>query len=270
MTTSPSSWAAQTARRYGQSAVLYAALALSAPGEYALARMVGWEPAVAWLMPAVLSLYAAIGASISKAQRDVMRRAIGTPVEKEARRRSRNASVGALLALALATAAQITWHVITAETYGSMLWVVVAVSAVPPLVAAHVLHIDPPVELPDEPSEALAETPLTSSTATHPWDSPTSRARHWRERRRIPLRSRSWTLRGTRPKRPPKGPVKGTQEPVLVSYTEAATALGVAPETVRGWANNGKVTKYPGPKSGTVRVDLKQCRAEQPRRPVSV
>lgn len=49
----------------------------------------------------------------------------------------------------------------------------------------------------------------------------------------------------------------------LVSYSEAALAVGVATETVRGWANNGKVKKYPGPTPSTVRVDLVECTALQ-------
>ncbi|MFF3312535.1 DUF2637 domain-containing protein [Streptomyces sp. NPDC002952] len=57
---------------------------------------------------------------------------------------------------------------------------------------------------------------------------------------------------------PPKEP----QRPHLVSYAEAADALGVAPETVRGAANGPKarLTKYSGTTSGTVRVDLHEAR----------
>ncbi|MDT9691367.1 hypothetical protein Q5762_24080 [Streptomyces sp. P9(2023)] len=54
--------------------------------------------------------------------------------------------------------------------------------------------------------------------------------------------------------------------PALVTYGDAADALGVAPETVRGWANDGKVKKYDGPTPHTRRVDLKECKAVQARR----
>lgn len=47
--------------------------------------------------------------------------------------------------------------------------------------------------------------------------------------------------------------------PVLVSYREAAEALDVNEATVRGWANNGTVTKFDGTTPNTRRVDLLEC-----------
>ncbi|MFE2035300.1 hypothetical protein ACFXBB_19000 [Streptomyces scopuliridis] len=148
--------------------------------------------------------------------------------------------MGALLALLMATAAQVTEHVITATVFGPTLWVVVVVSAVPPLVAAHVLHIDPPTELPDvdqheapaqEPQEAAGEPVADSDEQLFPAQ-----------------------------------PLEEPERPVLVSYADAAEALNVAPETGRGWAANGRVAKYPGPTSTTVRVDLRECKSVQSRR----
>jgi hypothetical protein len=57
-------------------------------------------------------------------------------------------------------------------------------------------------------------------------------------------------------------PVKEPQRPHLVSYAEAADALGVAETTVRGAANGPKarLAKYSGTTSGTVRVDLHEAR----------
>ncbi|MGW2515044.1 hypothetical protein ACWC0A_37885 [Streptomyces scopuliridis] len=232
MTTTRIPWHVRAARKYGQSAVLYAALALSAPGEYQLAIMAGWDHRVAWLMPAVMSLYAAIGASVAKSQKEAARRSIGTPLEAEAKRRSKNATVGALLALLMATAAQVTEHVITATVFGPTLWVVVVVSAVPPLVAAHVLHIDPPTELPDvDQHEAPAQEP--QEAAGEP-------------------------ARGAEPQTP-TAPLAPPDVPVLVSYADAADAFGVAEPTVRGAANDGRLRKYPGPTANTVRVDMRQC-----------
>lgn len=237
MTTIRAPWHVRAARKYGQTAVLYAALALSAPGEYALAEMAGWSPHVAWLMPAVMSLYAAIGASVAKHQKESSRLAKGTPMEAEARRRSRNASTGAILALLMATAAQITEHVITADTYGPRLWVIVVVSAVPPMVAAHVLHIDPPTEL-EMPREVPAQEP--QAPVVEPPVATVELA--------------------------PAPPVDEPEEPILKSYAEVAESLGVAPETVRGWANAGKVQKFRGPTPTTVRVDLRECHSVVSRR----
>ncbi|GGX26562.1 hypothetical protein [Streptomyces chryseus] len=251
MKTTRAPWHVRAARKYGQTAVLYAALALSAPGEYRLAMMAGWDQEFAWLMPAVMSLYAAIGASVAKGQKEAARLAVGTPQEAEARRRSRNATTGALLALLMATAAQITWHVITAEVFGPKLWVIVVVSAVPPLVAAHVLHIDPPMELdapadvepaPDEPREVPAQEPqeAASEPATEPVDL-------------VPAKS-----------------VEEPERPILRTYDEVAEALDVSPVTVRGWKLQGKVKGYAGPTVGTVRVDLRECQSVKSRRPVGV
>jgi hypothetical protein len=47
--------------------------------------------------------------------------------------------------------------------------------------------------------------------------------------------------------------------PILRSYAEVGEALNVATATVRGWANVGKVKKYPGPTPSTVLVDLVEC-----------
>jgi hypothetical protein len=217
------------ARKYGQTAVLYAALALSAPGEYALAQMAGWDARFAWLMPAVMSLYAAIGASVAKAQKEAARVAVGTRYENEAKRRSRNATTGALLALLMATAAQVTEHVITATVFGPTLWVVVVVSAVPPLVAAHVLHIDPPADM---DVDKLRETP-----AQEPQEAAGEPAEELEQEDPTPV-------------------AEEPQEPVLVTYSEAAEALGLSDVTIRGAANgpNPRIMKFPGPL-----VDMREC-----------
>ncbi|CAM5403487.1 DNA-binding protein OS=Streptomyces microflavus OX=1919 GN=Smic_80580 PE=4 SV=1 [Streptomyces microflavus] len=236
MTFTPVPWHVRAARKYGQTAVLYAALALSAPGEYKLALMAGWDPSVAWLMPAVLSLYAAISASIAKAYKTTAREAAGTPHEAEAKRRSKNATVGALLALLMATAAQITEHVITATVFGPTLWVIVVVSAVPPLVAAHVLHIDPPLELNgsegvNEEHETPAEEP--QEAAEEPEADPEAQL--------------------------PDPPAEVPYEPVLVTYAEAAEAVGLSEISVRGAANDGRLTKYEGDVPRRVYVDMREC-----------
>jgi hypothetical protein len=242
-TNAPAPWAVRATRKHGQTTVLYAALALSAPGEYALAQMAGWDHRVAWLMPAVLSLYAAISASVAKAQKTTARELVGTPQEAEAKRRSANATWGALVALLIATAAQVAEHVLTTGATGTRAWVVIIVSAVPPLVAAHVLHIDPPMEL--EPTEER-ETPawLPQEALQEPAEEP---------ERQLPA-----------------PPVEEPEKPILVTYREAADALDVAAETVRGWKAQGKIISYPGQGTNNVLVDLRECQSVKARRSVSV
>lgn len=249
MTTTRAPWAVRQARKHGQTTVLYAALALSAPGEYALAQMAGWDSRVAWLMPAVLSLYAAISASVAKAQKATARNAIGTPMEAEAKRRSRGATWGALVALLMATAAQVAEHVLTAGATGARAWVVIIVSAVPPLVAAHVLHIDPPLELEasddvDEEREAPAQEP--QEPAEKPDEEPEPQE--------------------------DEEPVDEPEKPVLVTYSEAAAAYDLAEVTVRGAANGGRLTKYEGDLPNRVYVDIRECDRvfTKGRRPVGV
>ncbi|WP_051809722.1 DUF2637 domain-containing protein [Streptomyces sp. NRRL S-378] len=67
-------------------------------------------------------------------------------------------------------------------------------------------------------------------------------------------------------------PLEEPEKPILRTYAEVADALGVAVETVRGWAAQGHIRKYDGPKPGTVRVDLQACtqRYRDTRRPVGV
>ncbi|GAB7187105.1 hypothetical protein ATKI12_6936 [Kitasatospora sp. Ki12] len=160
MTRTP--WHVRTARRAGQPAVLYAALALSAPGEFSLGVTAGWDPRVAWLMPAVLSLWAAWSARNARDWADLVQthnEAGDVDRAKVAKRQRGSAVRGAVLALIVATAAQITEHVLTTGATGARAWVVIVVSAVPPLVAAHVLHLDPPGEdVEEQPATVLSES----------------------------------------------------------------------------------------------------------------
>ncbi|MEW1551414.1 DUF2637 domain-containing protein [Streptomyces tsukubensis] len=58
------------------------------------------------------------------------------------------------------------------------------------------------------------------------------------------------------------------QERVYVTYRTAAEALGVAPETVRGWKRNGKVNWRSGDAVNSVLVDMDDCRRVHNRLPV--
>src|SRR5690606_18261871 len=94
-------WYARAVSAVGRPAVLLAALAMSAPGEYHLAVLAGWTGWTAWLMPLCLSVYAAAAAVMAAT------RPAGSPGR-------RSAVIGAGAALILALAAQVTAHLIAA------------------------------------------------------------------------------------------------------------------------------------------------------------
>ncbi|MEU2867730.1 hypothetical protein ABZ769_00765 [Streptomyces olivoreticuli] len=142
--------------------VLAGALAMSAPGEYRLAVVAGWSPVVAWVMPLVVSVYGAVAAYVAD------------KMPKGSRER-RSAVRGAAGALVLALAFQVTAHLMAAGYMSESAWMVAAVSGVPPLVVAHLMHM-PPVPRPvtaEVPAATIAEadsadesTPATTDAAT--------------------------------------------------------------------------------------------------------
>ncbi|WP_326755115.1 hypothetical protein OH738_10700 [Streptomyces hirsutus] len=155
---SPSStWLVRTATTAGRPAVLTAALALSAPGEYRLALLAGWTPSFAAVMPLVMSLYAGVAAAIASSLTK------GSPERRQA-------NAGAVLALLLAMTAQVIAHLIEAGYLVKGPAVVVAVSAVPPLVAAHTLHLaGVTVTRPVISPEPVPPTVNLSRTSDPPW-----------------------------------------------------------------------------------------------------
>lgn len=68
----------------------------------------------------------------------------------------------------------------------------------------------------------------------------------------------------------PTPPVREPVRPRLASYADAGRALGLAPETIRGWKAQQKIKSYPGETPNSVLVDLNECAAVKTRRPVSV
>ncbi|MFD8594515.1 hypothetical protein ACFV1L_05900 [Kitasatospora sp. NPDC059646] len=130
-------WYATLVFKLGRPVVLVAALLMSIPGEVHLAAVAGWDSVqvgdwtfnVAGLMPVCVSVYAACSAVIA----DVAKR-LKLPGRK-------SALAGAAVALALALAAQGISHLIELNYLGSGWILVLAVSAIPPLVAAHMLHM---------------------------------------------------------------------------------------------------------------------------------
>ncbi|MGW1231385.1 hypothetical protein [Streptomyces californicus] len=123
--------------RYGRPVVLLTALIMSIPGEIHLAEVAGWDAVnvfgntfnVAWLMPVCVSVYAACSAVIA----DVAKR-LRLPNRK-------SAMAGSVAALALALTAQDVSHLIKQDYMHSSWLLVGAVSAIPPLVAFHMLHM---------------------------------------------------------------------------------------------------------------------------------
>ncbi|TQF07541.1 hypothetical protein E6W39_24305 [Kitasatospora acidiphila] len=122
-------WYARTATTAGRPVVLSIALAMCAPGEYHLARLAGWSDPWALGMPASLSAYAGI-ASVVAATRP-----------KGSRARI-SAVVGAVVAIILALAAQVIAHEIDrGHMVGNQAWLIGIISAVPPAVVGHLLHL---------------------------------------------------------------------------------------------------------------------------------
>ncbi len=121
-------------------AACIAALYLSIPGEVALARTAGWSEHYAPAMPVCLSVYALSAGAIA-----TYRRKMELPGQV-------TALVGSLMALLLAMSAQSISHLIEQDYMNSSALLVVAVSCVPPLTIAHLVH--------------MAETPSQVKTAS--------------------------------------------------------------------------------------------------------
>ena len=202
----PMPWYARAAHGPGRPAVLVVVLAMCMPGEYHLARLAGWDDPWAYGAPATLSLYAGIAAVVAA------HRPPGAPGK-------RSASVGAIIALVLAMTAQIVAHLITkGHVTGESPLLVAVVSAVPPLVAWHLLHL-----------AGQRDNPGVAPVATEPPPEPT----------RPPADADP---------RPPK--MAAATPPVadpdargeMLTTGEVVEMLNVRPATVRSWVARGKLT----------------------------
>lgn len=133
----------------GRPVVAIVVLIMCAPGEHHLAVLAGWDHRLAWGMAGVLAAYAGIAAAVASA------RPVGAPGK-------RSAIAGAVLSLGTAMAAQPVSHMFVTGHLSSEprtpLWLVVAVSCVPPLVLGHLLH------LAATPVHAAAPTPVEQPT----------------------------------------------------------------------------------------------------------
>ncbi|MFJ8930569.1 hypothetical protein ACIRLA_28670 [Streptomyces sp. NPDC102364] len=121
-------------------AACIAALYLSIPGEIDLARSAGWSERYAPAMPVCISVYALSAGAIA-----TYRRKAELPGQA-------TALVGSLMSLLLAMAAQSISHLIEQDYMVTSAALVVAVSCVPPLTIAHLVH--------------MAETPSQVKTAS--------------------------------------------------------------------------------------------------------
>lgn len=140
MSTSATPWYIKGILYVALPAACLAALYLSIPGEVALASTAGWSEHYAPAMPVCLSVYALSAGAIA-----TYRRKMELPGQV-------TALLGSIVALLLAMSAQSISHLIEQDYMGTSAFLVVAVSCVPPLTIAHLVH--------------MAETPSQVKTAS--------------------------------------------------------------------------------------------------------
>lgn len=126
-------------------AACLAALYLSIPGEVALAKSAGWSDQYAPAMPICISVYALAAGAIAG-----FRRKMKLPGQK-------TALIGGMMALALAMGAQSISHLIEQSYMAGSAALTVAVSCIPPLVIAHLIHMAETPSAVKEASEELEE-----------------------------------------------------------------------------------------------------------------
>jgi MFS family permease len=130
---------AKAAAIIGRPLVLVASLCMSAPAEIALARASGFRGGTEYLAPFVLSLYAVCAAVIAATRSKGVRGRV-------------SAILGAAMALGFSMASQIVAHLIAGGYMTSGPWLTAAVSAVPSVAAAHLLHL---AVVPKAPEKAV-------------------------------------------------------------------------------------------------------------------
>lgn len=200
----------------GRPIVAAAVLVMCAPGEHHLAALAGWDDRLAWGMAAVLAAYAGIAAAVASA------RPAGAPGK-------RSAVAGAVVSLLLAMAAQPVSHAFVtghlSATPRTPLWLVIAVSCVPPLVLGHLLH--------------LAATPVPAPAAP-PAEQPTPATEQPREQTE-PSPEQDETDE------------QPAELPRFLTTREVASLYGVTPSTVGTWKDRGKIRPaLSDPRSGNL------------------
>lgn len=128
MNTTHTPWYVKAASLGGRPAVLAAAILMSAPAEIRLFETAGFSGGTQFLAPFVLSVYAICAAVVATTRPKGVRGRV-------------SAIVGAITALGFALSAQVGAHLISAGYMGSGPWLIAAISAVPSISAAHLLHL---------------------------------------------------------------------------------------------------------------------------------
>ncbi|MEV6046052.1 hypothetical protein [Streptomyces xanthochromogenes] len=197
-------WWVRTLTTTGRPLVAAAVLVMCAPGEHHLAVLAGWSDRLAWGMAAVLAAYAGIAAAVASA------RPAGAPGK-------RSAVSGAIVSLLLAMAAQPVSHAfVTGHLSASPrtpLWLVIAVSCVPPLVLGHLLH------LAATPVPAAAPVSVEQPSAEPEQDTETNE----------------------QDTEQPEPNAEQDETPRFLTTKEVASLYGVTPSTVGTWKDRGKI-----------------------------
>ncbi|MFJ6615437.1 hypothetical protein ACIQPT_34755 [Streptomyces sp. NPDC091289] len=195
----------------GRPIVAVVVLIMCAPGEHHLAVLAGWDDRLAWGMAGVLAAYAGIAAAVASA------RPAGAPGQK-------SAVAGAILSLGAAMAAQPVSHMFVTGHLSSEprtpLWLVVAVSCVPPLVLGHLLH--------------LAATPIKAATPVPAEQAPEQPATE-------PEQDEKDAEPAESEPEPTEQHDETAEPPRFLTTGEVADRFHVSPSTVGTWKQRGKI-----------------------------
>jgi hypothetical protein len=144
--------AAALAVKLGGTLALLAAAAISAQTLYRLGRVMGWSAGIAWLLPAMLDIYASTSIFV----------AYQIPAQHPARK---HAVHNAWLALSFTVAGNVTYHALYLNAH-SRSWsgsdvVLTMLSALPPVVVERLLHLQALLSSNGNPQQdaPVAETP---------------------------------------------------------------------------------------------------------------
>lgn len=144
----------------GRPIVAVLVMVMCAPGEHHLGVLAGWDTRLAWGMASVLAAYAGIAAVVAS------RRPKGAPGKA-------SATVGAWLALGAAMASQPISHLFVTGHWSAdpraPMWLVIAVSCVPPLVLGHLLHLAAtPAVAPSASVDSAPDVPVVERAPAAP------------------------------------------------------------------------------------------------------
>lgn len=229
---------------FGRPLVAVIVMVMCAPGEHHLGVLAGWDGRLAWGMAAIFAAYAGIASVVAT------RRPKGAPGKA-------SAVAGAVIALLLAMAAQPVSHAFVtgwlSATPRSPIWLVVAVSCVPPLVLGHLLHLAAAHGTHTVPVQDAAETPEPGRVAV-PTPAPVQPVTPAGARMLVTA-----TPCGTRPTT--QDAQDGRDDRELLSTAEVALRYGVDASTVRNWVSRGIIKPATKDVRGHNRFDASQLGA---------